>query len=199
MMDTLYIGLGYKKQQGKGDFTKFLIKHLGDLNIRAVEHQFSGPLKYFVCSVFGASSEDATTGDREGVPPEWVMDTTGCKTWREVLQKIGCDARAMWPGVWINHAFVGNYSLGTREEVVIISDLRFEDELQAIRDHGGYNIHISRPSVESTDAHISENSLDFNDFDVHIRNSGDLDDLSALAFHEACAIKERFIGEGRYQ
>ena len=72
----------------------------------------------------------------------------------------------------------------------IISDTRFPNELQAVKDRGGITIRINRPDfVENTltgekfpvkvhrQEHDSETALDNSEFDYTIDNNGTIDDL----------------------
>jgi hypothetical protein len=61
----------------------------------------------------------------------------------------------------------------------IITDVRFPNEAQAIKDRGGIIIRIERPGGESHcgGAHASETALDDYDFDIVINNDGTIDEL----------------------
>jgi hypothetical protein len=61
----------------------------------------------------------------------------------------------------------------------IITDVRFPNEAQAIKDRGGIVIRIERPGGESHcgGAHASETALDTYNFDYVIDNEGDIDEL----------------------
>lgn len=62
----------------------------------------------------------------------------------------------------------------------IITDLKFRNEAQAIKDRGGFLIRINRPSVVSTDTHESETALDnAKEWDAIITNDGSIEDLIA--------------------
>lgn len=56
----------------------------------------------------------------------------------------------------------------------IITDVRFPNEAEAIKDRGGFIIRIDRPGVEPVNAHPSETALDNWDFDYRIANASDL-------------------------
>lgn len=61
----------------------------------------------------------------------------------------------------------------------IITDVRFPNEAQAIKDRGGIMIRIERPGVESHcgGQHPSETALDNYNFDYVIENEGSIDEL----------------------
>lgn len=78
---------------------------------------------------------------------------------RELLQKLGTEGgrAALGENVWIDGLF--NKPHGAK---LVISDLRFENEMQAIHERGGYIIRVERPGVGPINNHSSENI----DFDV---------------------------------
>lgn len=56
----------------------------------------------------------------------------------------------------------------------VITDVRFENEAQAIKARGGVIIRIDRPGVKPINAHPSETAMDHWDFDYKIANASDL-------------------------
>ena len=61
---------------------------------------------------------------------------------------------------------------------VIITDMRFPNELKAVKDRDGITIRVNRPQLISKDfEHESETSLDSSIFDYTIENDGELVDL----------------------
>lgn len=108
-------------------------------------------------------------------------------TVRDFLQKLGTDALrdGLHPNTWIN-ALMSEYNpYSTRgsfyEEVEsnwIITDTRFPNEAQAIKDAGGIVIRVDRPGFKPVNAHPSETGLDHWDFDYKIMNGSDLVSLA---------------------
>jgi hypothetical protein len=60
----------------------------------------------------------------------------------------------------------------------IITDTRFRNEADAIREAGGIIIRVDRPGVKPINNHSSETSLDHYQFDEYITNDGDLNKLT---------------------
>ncbi len=81
------------------------------------------------------------------------------KTVREVLQVVGTDwFRTLWPDCWIN-AF--RHAMGfSRARNIIIPDVRFPNEVQAIQSMGGHVIRFLRAPFRDHDTHASETALD---------------------------------------
>lgn len=117
--------------------------------------------------------------------PEWNM------TVRDFLQKIGTEGlrTGLHENTWVNAlmadykpSVVGYTSLGEdsySEPNWIITDTRFPNEAQAIKNAGGIVIRVDRPGVTAINAHPSETSLDNWDFDHKIMNGSD---VTALLF-----------------
>jgi hypothetical protein len=111
------------------------------------------------------------------------------RTYRDALQFVGTDlfrkqfndntwvdaTMADYKGVSAPNGLGGEY---TKYPNWLISDMRFPNEVKAIKDRDGLIIRINRPSVGSTDNHESETALDnFEGFDLVITNNDDLDEI----------------------
>ena len=59
----------------------------------------------------------------------------------------------------------------------VVSDLRFENEAQFIRDRGGVVIHLLRPSAPAVNAHASEDGIQCLQQDLLLANYGTVDEL----------------------
>lgn len=113
--------------------------------------------------------------------PEWNM------TVRDLLQKLGTDGlrNGLHENTWVNalmadyrkESFTG-YIGDTRRDIPqsnwVITDTRFPNEAQAIKDNGGIIIRVDRPGVSAINAHPSETALDNWDFDHKIWNGSDM-------------------------
>lgn len=102
----------------------------------------------------------------------------GFSTPREILQAVGTDiARNICSETyWIDKTRETIQSWVVRKESVIISDVRFQNEADLIREFGGQVFEITRNTEKSEDNHISENiSIDS---DGKICNNGSIEDLN---------------------
>jgi hypothetical protein len=77
------------------------------------------------------------------------------------------------------HLSKAQVELGYKKANIVVDDVRFENEAQAIRDLGGKLIKIKRTNQFSTvaDDHVSEQELDDSLFDHVIINDGTLEEL----------------------
>ena len=59
----------------------------------------------------------------------------------------------------------------------VVSDVRFENERNAIRDNGGTVIHIYRKDIRSVNAHVTEQRLEPSAGEFVVTNNGSIDDM----------------------
>ena len=145
------------------------------------------------------------TYSAEEVNDLFVQETVSV-TPRLLLQTIGTDiVRTVNPDIWVNALFV-NYpsdelikqlnsktdgSYGVRQPNWIITDMRFPNEMEAVKKKGGITIRVNRPCkicggsgyhkmscpVSKSGEHYSEIALDSAEFDYVIENSGSIEEL----------------------
>ena len=100
-------------------------------------------------------------------------------TARELLQKFGTAIREgvdsdFWVKLLLNNS---------KNEDIIIADVRFPNEVKTIKEAGGIIVRIERKNIE-TSSHISETALDnYKDWDMTIINDYDLDSLRRSAHY----------------
>lgn len=95
------------------------------------------------------------------------------KEYRRLLQAVGTKARQYFgEDVWVDAAF-----RSLEDGQYVISDCRFKNEAQAIKDRGGLVLRVMRPGVNAVNDHISEHDLDEWAFDGFVMNDGSLLDL----------------------
>ena len=98
-------------------------------------------------------------------------------TVRELLQKLGTEAmrNGLHTNVWVNALFA-DYSAQSNW---IITDMRFPNELKAVKDKGGITIRIERDGSTNQleNLHLSETALDDAAFDYVIYNNGTMEEL----------------------
>lgn len=105
---------------------------------------------------------------------------------REYLQKLGVACRdKLGEHVWVWAA------LQDLPKMAAVTDVRFVNEADAIREAGGFVWRVNRPGVAPINGHVSEHALDHYPFDHYVQNDGTIDDLrtvvSALVNSEVLA------------
>ena len=127
-------------------------------------------------------------------------------TVRDFLQKLGTDAirDGLHTNAWVNALMadytptqvqwsdgpLGGYKDGPMPNW-IITDTRFPNEAQAIKDAGGLVIRVDRPGVKPINDHPSEVGLDSWKFDYKIANVSDLKALTGTV--EMILLKENIL------
>ena len=121
--------------------------------------------------------------------------TTQSMTVRDLLQLLGTEAmrNGLHENVWVNALMCDYIPYSVRgsnyeenESNWIITDTRFPNELNAVREQKGITIKVHRPGRKSNEKqaqHASETALDHvTDWDYVISNDGDLSSLKAKVY-----------------
>ncbi len=111
-----------------------------------------------------------------GYRPYLGATPTAFMTVREVLQFVGTELfrNQLDPNVWLNSIFLQPWA---EDDVVIIADARFPNEVEMARKHGML-INIERDTGLKSDGHKSETALaDYTDYHHTVDNNGSVDSL----------------------
>lgn len=107
-------------------------------------------------------------------------DTPYVSEIRPLLQRLGTEAgrQTLWDSIWIDAALHDLKSDGK----YVITDCRFPNEAEAVRERGGEVIRVERRGVGPAvgpdgRAHASETSLDGYSFNYRIENDGTLEEF----------------------
>lgn len=175
------IGLMGQKGSGKTTGAQYLIN-----KYHFVEESFANPLKKACQELFLLNSNQVfgTQEEKETPDPRWF----GCSP-RKILQYVGTDLlrdnlEKIMPGIGKN-IFTHRFRLWYEEELtknpklcVVISDVRFQNEVDFIKSLGGAVIKIIRKTDQGIDLHPSEMEMNtITNFDFLIDNNGSLDDF----------------------
>ena len=174
----MIVGFGYRKGTGKDQSALHLMKKYG-FNRRA----FADSLKN-ACQMVFMFTEAQVRGElKEVTDPFWGV------TPRLVLQLVGteCFRKGFAHDVWIRslHCYVKEHS---RPYDLVVPDVRFPDEADAIKSWGGIVIRLDRgdSSVRrwwqfwKPKLHASECSMDgYKNWDHVINNNGTVKELNA--------------------
>jgi hypothetical protein len=150
MRENRIIGLAGKARSGKDLLGNYLVR-LG-FNQMA----FANNLKEACRSVFNLSYNDLHGDKKDSFDEFWRM------TPREILQKVGteCFRKNFGEDVWIRslRALMTDFP----DDDIVITDVRFKNEAEAIKSWGGRVFKIIRPDAPeiATSNHSSEHDLD---------------------------------------
>lgn len=164
---SFVVAFGYRKQQGKDTCAKITHELLVQHSIPTVVDSFAAPVHSGICKETFCIDEKWHTEYKEKVISFWNMSA------REMMQR-GAEAlkREFGQDLYVRSLFK-RYSR-YMESNLLIPDLRFKRELEALQNFGAILVKVDRtPYTE--DRHISEIDLQYFDgWHYRIDNSGDL-------------------------
>jgi len=130
---------------------------------------FADTLRDIVSIIFGIDRNDTLVKKDAFTKYKWEdmptnVGKSGYMTVRDILQYFGTDiARKINNDCWIDATFENINTV--KSKLSIITDVRFVNEVEAIKRAGGKVIKLTRGDVNDT--HISENDLNsYNNFDM---------------------------------
>jgi len=189
-MDTIIVGLAGKKHSGKDTAFEYLSNMNG---INPVRCAFADILKNICILLFGFTNEQAFGDKKDELSqvewkniPQFIKDRypnsskNKYLTFREIYQIVGTDIfRLMFDNdIWVKALFRKIFIPGISFNSIVITDVRFVNELNAIKEHNGGVFNIIRPNLHEDDQHASETSLDgYSNWDGVIVNDSTIDDF----------------------
>ncbi len=106
---------------------------------------------------------------------------------REFLQELGMAVREeLGPDTWVNAA-LSKVQPGGR---YVITDLRFPNEMAAVRKLGGVCVWVGRDGVFPANSHVSEDGITGETFDFHLMNNYTIPVLQRLVADTVRRLKE---------
>lgn len=172
---------------GKDEVAKILVEQYG-FQRRA----FADKLREVLFALNPVVGWKWDTGGESDRPQLWRLqdhfkyDKQGWDTYKEsnyaneirrLLQRLGTEAgrQTLWDSIWIDAALT-NLSEDAR---VVVTDGRFYNEFDSIRERGGEVWRVERPGVGPLNDHASETeAILYPHFDRVIVNDGTLEDLA---------------------
>lgn len=172
------IGIIGEKRHGKDTIGDYLNEKYGYEKL-----SFAGPLKKLTAELFDFSEEQINGNLKEEEDKRWGTSP------RRLLQVIGTELFREGLGEHFPHLKGQIWVLTTKniilkefqknpEANLVITDCRFPNEVEMIRELGGKIIKVVRPEYAETDPHASELSIrKMEDYDCLITNDSTLEDL----------------------
>ena len=92
-----------------------------------------------------------------------------------MIQRTGTEAGrgVLGDTVWIDET----WKRASNHARVVITDVRFPNEADAVKQHHGIVVRVERPGLVPPNNHPSERSMETYTFDGHLRNDGTIEDL----------------------
>jgi hypothetical protein len=155
-------------------------------------YHFADPLKEMAINVFGLNPQQVYGSDKDKNTtthlkwedlPNCPPDKNGFMTVRDFLQHFGTNiVRKIYNNAWVNATI--NKIVAEDSEIAIIPDVRFPNEVSAIKENGGFIIRLTRDLYHSD--HDSEKALDQSNFDHS--NFDLVIDNATMDLNELCDI-----------
>lgn len=162
------IGLTGLPRSGKDTFAKHMIENYGYTKLA-----FATPLKQAAAVLLNREvweMEGEQGFDREAMLPEWGFST------RHFLRYLGTEAmRNYQADFWIRRM----RSAMAGKDKIVITDCRFENEVDLVHEFGGKVIQLYRPGCEASD-HVSDLPVRS---DMGLMNGGTLEDMERAITH----------------
>lgn len=170
------LGLVGKKRSGKDSIASVLVEHFGFTRVafadklKAIAYDLNPEISR---SFINHTYRLAELVDRAGW--EEAKDTLEV---RRILQALGVAVRDhLGEDQWVAATRAEIQSLREAGTPVVVTDVRFPNELEATRNAGGMTWRVVRPGMESVDQHVSETALDGVSTDYVIYNNCSLEQL----------------------
>lgn len=145
---SVILGLTGVARSGKSTVASYLVRHHG-----FVEHSFAAPIRAFVAHILGTDLAGLEAGkEREvpwlgaGVTPRRMMQLAGTEFGRQMVHDQ----------LWVRSCLMRAQADVNAGRSVVISDVRFDNEAEAIRRVGGAVWRIERPGAGVAGSHASE-------------------------------------------
>lgn len=144
-------------------------------------YHFADPLKEMAINLFGLNPSHVYGGDNDKNQPtdiKWDSlpnndNKTGFMTVREFLEYFGTKVvRQIKNDAWSRYSI--NKILIEKSEIAIVPDVRFPNEVKAIKDSGGIIIRLTRDVFNSSaepEIALDKDRFDWSNFDLIIDNT----------------------------
>jgi len=191
MNAPLIIGIGHRRRVGKDTLGNLLWKRLIHAGVKPARDAFARKLKKAAHRIFAYGGLlEPQQYDHNPDLREKPLPAIG-KSPREIWIEVGNKLREVDPAVWIRSVI--DAPAHQNAGVLLVTDTRYPNEVQAIHECGGMVIKIVRPGIpefrDVADSALAD--MPDSEWDLVVANDGDLDALEAKADGVAGFILER--------
>ena len=182
----MILGITGHARHGKDAVAAVLVQRLGYTRIALAD-----PLKAAARAMFGWTLMHTDGALKEAIDPRWGISP------RHVMQLLGTEFGQYELGRHDDFAAVTGRCLWVRRALlaaervdgdVVIPDVRFHHEADAVRAAGGSILRVIRASVPVCRDHTSESEMDEIIADDEIHNDGTLKDLERMVLARFAAV-----------
>ena len=172
----ILIGLTGKKRSGKDTFAACTKNAYHNVHTTS----FAAPIRKFICDICGFKTLDELEANKNTVHPTFK------KTPREMMQTLGTEwgREMVHPDLWetlVSEELKTLSNTLTTNDIVLVTDVRFDNEAKLIHLFEGINVEILRPNMQESDQHISEQGVSPELIDITLKNDYTVEALGAKA------------------
>lgn len=162
----MLVGFAGVKRVGKDVVAAHLVDHHA-----FTRYAFAAPLKDLCARMFGLTRDQVDGHAKDIVVPKYGMSP------RRIMQLVGTDCvRTIAPDFWTD-AFDAWLTSRSPVGSVVVSDVRFQNEVDLIHARGGLVFLLTRQCCDTCDRHVSERASSLTGLDGVIRNDSSTADL----------------------
>lgn len=178
----LKIAISGKARVGKNSVAELIVKHSGIDNSLCKIIALADPMKHIAELIFPEAKKECLYGQselRSEIISEKYKDKDGRPlTYRQFLLDLGAFGRMYNDNIWLN--LLVEDAKKNNNQIYVISDCRFTNEWEYLKNAGFYMIRIKRPIYTKINdiSETQQDSILDNDFNLVINNDGTLEDLS---------------------
>jgi hypothetical protein len=172
-MTQLLVGLAGKARSGKDTVGKLFHKHFG-----FEPYAIAGAMKRGLREMFDIPLDVWDKPEKDdiikwiGRSPRYLAQTIGTEWGRD------CVAKDIWVRVMLNR-WETLQRIQPTSARMIVTDVRFDNEAEAIRDRGGFIFRVVRSGVREVESHDSERGIDLRYIHGTLFNDGPLLELES--------------------
>ena len=162
--DTFAEALGFVTTK-MADTLKNMLRTLyrdAGVDPETIERKIEGDLKEEPCEILG------------GATPRWAMQSLGTE-WAKMVDPT----HTLWSRIWHSKAS----ALIEAGHDIVVTDVRFQHEAEALRDLSGLLVRIDRPGSENVDTHESETEMRGLVPDATVVNDRGIEELQVTAIN----------------
>jgi hypothetical protein len=173
------IGITGRKFNGKDTLAKYFIN-----TYNYKRYAFADPLKEACRHIFGFNDDQLYGELKEQVDEYWnttprnIFQYVGTELFRNNLSKCP-GLEWVEENIWYNvlkKSILDQWEKNP-DQLIVITDIRFQNEIDLIKELGGISIKITKDNILNTDTHTSEIDIDKLNVDYNIKNNGTISDL----------------------
>lgn len=176
-----------KARSGKNTVANMFAKHLSELNPEyssVKTFAFADPIKEMILKMFPGANKDHLYGPSEfrsyPIPGVYNSDQKPV-TYRDMLTGIGQLGRSYCDTVWIDNLFnrMQEHLSNNKTNIIIVTDLRFINEFEALRNDGFILCKIKRREYTKINdiSELQQDGIPEESFDILINNNKALEYL----------------------